>query len=195
VSANELSRILQHRYSATANAVYRWWYDTVERYTRSYLTFSTDRPNAILGIVETIATFLGLRTSDYVFDFWKPRFVHNLLWLAAESDQCRCRLDVTVPSWSWLLVSVGVYCNAELSGKCQLLTDLVQVPVSFGGSPADSGCLLCGPMCQVALRRNSAQNQRDLDLDLVSQGLLLRGVFGETCDVILDDETLNEPQI
>jgi hypothetical protein len=49
-------------------------------------------------------------------------------------------------------------------------------------------------MCQVGLRRNSAPNRRDLDLDLVNRGLLLRGVFGETCDVILDDETMDEPQ-
>jgi hypothetical protein len=99
------------------------WYEIVEAYTRSKLSFSTDRFTAISGIVKRIEE----RTNRAcIAGLWEDRLATDLLWFASERPGTRIKevlppmrlrdlggLPTTqgpqiAPTWSWMSVDAVI---------------------------------------------------------------------------------------
>lgn len=76
------------------------WTRVMETYTRSSLTFPTDRVAALAGIAEMIKSTTRM---DYVAGLWVELFPEVLLWWPGVSQP-----TLPMPSWSWLTWNVPI---------------------------------------------------------------------------------------
>jgi hypothetical protein len=76
------------------------WHSVVNSYTRSSLTYQTDRIVALAGIAQMAEKVTGL---TYLVGLWKEQLPLDLLWYSRESDGGgRRRPDAwRAPTWSW----------------------------------------------------------------------------------------------
>ncbi|KAI6336593.1 hypothetical protein MCOR28_008967 [Pyricularia oryzae] len=81
----------------------RWW-ELLQRYSRLNLTFGSDKLAAVHGVIETLASYTGLKS---VGGHWMQMLPHDLLWIAGFSqyDRHSCVRPPDywkrAPSWSW----------------------------------------------------------------------------------------------
>ncbi|TLD31650.1 hypothetical protein PspLS_01820 [Pyricularia sp. CBS 133598] len=81
----------------------RWW-ELLRRYSRLNLTFGSDKLAAVHGVIETLASYTGLKS---VGGHWMQMLPHDLLWIAGFSqyDRHSCVRPANywkrAPSWSW----------------------------------------------------------------------------------------------
>ncbi|KAH7309760.1 heterokaryon incompatibility protein-domain-containing protein [Stachybotrys elegans] len=81
------------------------WYRVLVSYTERLLTQETDRPLAIRGVVDHIATTVGY---TYCHGIWQEDAARGLLWernASVEERWCRSQHSGwEAPSWSWLSI-------------------------------------------------------------------------------------------
>jgi hypothetical protein len=76
------------------------WWSWVHKYTSRSLTYITDRPAAIHGVVD----HYSFRTKDErVTGLWKRTLPNNLLWRAAKPGR-RIQSNPKMPTWSWMSI-------------------------------------------------------------------------------------------
>jgi hypothetical protein len=73
------------------------WWRLVEEYTKCNITYIEDKWKAIQGLANVIESSTGLKSLD---GLWEGRLHYELLWRAVK--RMPARLDIEVPSWSWL---------------------------------------------------------------------------------------------
>lgn len=92
-----------------------YWGSVVEICSRMPLTKDTDRPVAIMGIVDVFRPFLG----EYLAGMWRELLPRHLMWstrdhkkkhpLDAERNSCYRPSAKRAPTWSWLSVEGAVF--------------------------------------------------------------------------------------
>ncbi|KAH7401732.1 heterokaryon incompatibility protein-domain-containing protein [Phaeosphaeria sp. MPI-PUGE-AT-0046c] len=83
-----------------------YWWQLIRNYTSRTATFSTDRWEAIRGLATEVERIHG---HHLLYGLWSHRVKLELLW-AAVGDRGE-RLDIGVPSWSWLSITAPVQLN------------------------------------------------------------------------------------
>lgn len=78
------------------------WQELLQRYSKTDISFSTDRLVAISAIARTICESAGLRAGDYYAGIWAPFLPRAMLW-TLESPGRRPPTFVA-PTWSWASV-------------------------------------------------------------------------------------------
>jgi hypothetical protein len=76
------------------------WFEIVERYCKTDLTFETDKLPAISGLARYIRNHTG---DQYCSGIWKSQFHLGLIW-APDSQGVKRALSSRAPSWSWASV-------------------------------------------------------------------------------------------
>ena len=75
------------------------WYDGVADYSSRELTYETDRPVALQGIVTHISRMTGL---NYFAGLWQEDIIRGLLWERQNTSlDSWSRSSTPAPSWSW----------------------------------------------------------------------------------------------
>lgn len=98
----------------------RTWWNIVRIYTACQLTFDRDKWNAISGLATQVESTTG---ETLVHGLWSTHLVQELLWHTFTIGR---KVEIDVPSWSWLSVSAEVMGhtlspNAVVSVSVQLL--------------------------------------------------------------------------
>ncbi|KAF2818538.1 hypothetical protein CC86DRAFT_241286, partial [Ophiobolus disseminans] len=76
------------------------WFEIVERYCKTDLTFEKDK----LPAISRLARYIQAHTGDeYHSGFWKSQFPVGLLW-APDSQGVKRSMSSRAPSWSWASV-------------------------------------------------------------------------------------------
>ena len=95
-----LRRILKESVPRVKNLFLEVWLRVMETYTRSALTFPTDRIAALAGIAGMIKSSTGM---DYLAGLWVELFPEALLWWPGTPQS-----KLPLPSWSWLSWDVPI---------------------------------------------------------------------------------------
>jgi hypothetical protein len=72
------------------------WHSIVEEYTKSIMTFPTDRSPGISGMINFIRRHTKL---DITFGMWHKWMIEEITWIA---DTPGKRLENNAPTWSWM---------------------------------------------------------------------------------------------
>jgi hypothetical protein len=148
--------------------VYRQWEILVQKYNMCLLTYASDRPIAILGIVAVISRLLGLDiNTDYIHGLWRPRFIDGLSWTnwkrSQDPLQRADRVHHSVPTWSWQFVDAA---SCPLTGprsrfgsevdnlRRAIIAELISIDRVVIRNIERDACSLRGPLCPVRLCRN-----------------------------------------
>ncbi|KAG4295200.1 hypothetical protein FPRO06_01784 [Fusarium proliferatum] len=138
------------------------WYELVEKYSQTSLSFPDDRLLAISALAKRFCSTMCLRPPDYLAGMWKDDLPQSLLWFQ-DSLPGRSGPEPTsieremrnAPSWSWASVIAPIQTVEPLSLVVTTEVLCVQIarlsPNFFNGT--DSCRLrLRGPVCK--FRRN-----------------------------------------
>jgi len=85
------------------------WHSLVQRYSRTSLTYESDRIDAIAGIVGQMYGTMNGR-NQYLAGLWRETLFEDMLWYCARETPTSGR-PVTSPSeptWSWMSIVLGV---------------------------------------------------------------------------------------
>ncbi|KAI1809561.1 HET-domain-containing protein [Poronia punctata] len=83
--------------------VYKLWGGIVRSYSRTKLTYPSDKLVAIAGIAKVMRARLG-DEDEYVVGMWRSRLASHLLWQVSSSSSSPSSSASRKPSWSWLSV-------------------------------------------------------------------------------------------
>ncbi|KAF2650261.1 HET-domain-containing protein [Lophiostoma macrostomum CBS 122681] len=88
------------------SVIRRAWYETVQNYTKSELTYQSDKLVAIAGIAKTFQSVLD---DVCIAGLWKRTLIMDLLWCraGAESTGLHRAFD-RAPSWSWACLDCAI---------------------------------------------------------------------------------------
>lgn len=78
------------------------WAELLQRYSKTDISFSTDRLVAISAIARAICESAGLRASDYYAGIWAPFLPRAMLWTFQSPG--RRPPTYVAPTWSWASV-------------------------------------------------------------------------------------------
>lgn len=95
-SANWLE-VLRSKDLEPNTVVYKYWCVAIEAYSRTSITFDSDKLIAISGIARAL---LGLFDDEYLAGLWGGRIIWELLW-KAEGPPARHPKQMCPPTWSW----------------------------------------------------------------------------------------------
>lgn len=116
----------------TAVYGYQLWSDVVEKYSRSTLTFQSDKLVAVAGLAAEIQRMVR---DEYCAGLWKKHLLSHLLWRANPMERRQgdelvsgpnC-LEYVAPSWSWASVQCpveAVYFDPEFHYPVAKILDL-----------------------------------------------------------------------
>jgi hypothetical protein len=111
---------------------YQLWSDIVEKYSRSTLTFQSDKLVAVAGLAAEIQRMVR---DEYCAGLWKKHLLSHLLWRANPMERRQgdelvsgpnC-LEYVAPSWSWASVQCpveAVYFDPEFHYPVAKILDL-----------------------------------------------------------------------
>lgn len=155
-----------------ANEVlYDVWDSLVTTYCDGALTFTSDRPIAIMGLARVFCNYLQLGPSDYCAGVWRPHARLALMW----KRDCTFREgdipwagDSSACSWSWLYGEGSVTPGRVIHGARFVLPrpvmevlDMSTVPVDDPFGPIRSGTArVRAPLCKVSFELDSSGANR-----------------------------------
>ncbi|KAK1062703.1 hypothetical protein LTR74_010018 [Friedmanniomyces endolithicus] len=188
------ARVLQtHNLSSeVTQAVYALWDNLVALYTRSNLTYGSDKAVAIQGVAKVICRYLRLdESSAYVNGLWRPRFVDGLMWICERSQNRDSGgpLDSGACSWSWLSRR-GKICSSHGGGTpvSQVLEIQADCILNTPTAAAGGFARLRGPMCRAVV---SFAMSAEIDNPMWQPFQILLGgeimVATKSCTLYFDD--------
>lgn len=136
--------------------LYDFWYRLISVYSEAALTFSSDRPIAIAGLAYSFCHSLGLSETNYLCGLWRPRLIHDMMWMANRDWMVppqHSRVS-NVPTWSWLSVCRGVFQQTHFD--CYIAAEIIHASTKPLGDPF--GSVLSGTiqlrthLCAVSFR-------------------------------------------
>ncbi|PSN60875.1 HET-domain-containing protein [Corynespora cassiicola Philippines] len=98
------------------------WFEIVERYSKTELTFATDKLPAISGLARYIQSHTG---KEYFSGIWEPTFHIGLVW-ASDRHLIKRTTSSRAPSWSWASVD-GPIQHPRLRGDIKRRSQLLKV--------------------------------------------------------------------
>ncbi|KAK0106270.1 hypothetical protein ONS96_003910 [Cadophora gregata f. sp. sojae] len=123
------------------------WYNLLELYSRTLVTFPNDRLLAISGIAKRYCKHAGLNPSDYLAGMWKLDTPLSLLWHEPGSNLPRRPEAIPLngeaadaPTWSWASILTDAVFVMRLYASFQTRTEVLAVkmyrcsPNPFGGA-------------------------------------------------------------
>lgn len=136
-------------------------------YCDGALTFTSDRPIAIMGLARVFCNYLQLSPSDYCAGLWKPHMRLALMWKRyrtfREGDTPWAG-DSSVCSWSWLYDEGSVTPGRVIHGTrfvvprpVMEVLDISTVPVDDPFGPIRSGTVrVRAPLCKMSFELDSS---------------------------------------
>ncbi|KAI2625697.1 heterokaryon incompatibility protein-domain-containing protein [Hypoxylon sp. NC1633] len=117
-----LSSSMRRDFTKTSSRDLRQLWDlVVKQYSRTSLTYETDRLVALSGLARLWAS---LRPDDYIAGLWKKRILSNLCWIDDNDGAPQSKgggpvlnSSYIAPSWSWASGSYVISYPAWISGK------------------------------------------------------------------------------
>jgi len=139
------------------------WYDLVEEYSYTSLTFADDRLLALSAVAKRFCSALGLDPSEYLAGMWKNDLPLSMLWgqrsypgMNGPEPMTNTTTEIRhAPSWSWASV-LGPIRNVELSSLAAT-TEVLDVQITrlspnfFDGADSCRLRLRC-PLCKFVRR-------------------------------------------
>ncbi|KAF9697271.1 hypothetical protein EKO04_004797 [Ascochyta lentis] len=106
-----------HNCSGIQAALHQSWNSMVEAYTRSNLTYSSDKLVAIAGVM---SRYERLSKDECLFGLWRHNLAKNLLWYRSSSSGGGTRPATLsrIPSWSWACLDCPITFHGQ--GKTML---------------------------------------------------------------------------
>ncbi|KAH8691726.1 heterokaryon incompatibility protein-domain-containing protein, partial [Phaeosphaeriaceae sp. PMI808] len=139
------------------------WYELVEAYSRTELSFADDRLLAVSALAKRCCLGMGLDSSDYLAGMWKIDLPLSMLWcqrshLDVVTSQSTVNIERTMrhaPSWSWasILTEVDFIGLSDLVATTEVLDIGIKrlSPNFFGGTDS----------CRLRLRRRICRFRRE----------------------------------
>ncbi|KAH7390478.1 heterokaryon incompatibility protein-domain-containing protein [Pyrenochaeta sp. MPI-SDFR-AT-0127] len=165
--------------------VYEVWGRICEDYSRSALTYTSDKLIAFAGIVSEFQS--RLPNDKYLAGIWKADLINGLLWKAAAIDGWPIQpngshnLDADpyitssmpdtyrAPSWSWLAKDCGIVWQASTRYSPQALVKILEAKVDFVDGDDHAGTIQGGHLtvrgCLRAARWKQEGNIDSIILD------------------------------
>jgi hypothetical protein len=127
-------QIMKHHVEASAedrSAAYRTWYSLVSTYTRTKLSFPSDKVAAFSAIAKEMSRILK---DEYIVGMWRRSLESELLWsVETNSTVVAARPAIyRAPTWSWMAVDGAINTNRQVAGLAtDLLFEVVHVEVDY----------------------------------------------------------------
>jgi len=119
---------------AEPDAVVRFWYGFVERYSSRALTRKSDRLPAAFGMATELRRLMP--RNCFLAGLWESHLAESLLWRVsdletaergAEPTTTTVLVDFHVPSWSWASLDCAVVCDTHtIFGEIGVVATVVQ---------------------------------------------------------------------
>jgi hypothetical protein len=122
VDARTAFNISYKPYSGDIKDLLIRWFEIVERYCKTDLTFETDKLPAISGLARYIQNHTG---DQYCSGIWESQFHLGLLW-APGSQGVKRPMSIRAPSWSWASVD-GPVQYPGFRGDIDLRSRLIRI--------------------------------------------------------------------
>jgi hypothetical protein len=139
---------------APPTSLFEVWDDIVYRYTRTSLTYTSDKAIAIGGLARAIQR--RLEDSDqYLAGVWRSSWISQIMW--SSFDPSESVKSDRVPSWSWLSVDGAINMHSrhehEYVPIATLIgTDIVPVTEDPFGSLKSAVIWILGPLFRIDVR-------------------------------------------
>ena len=104
-------------------AFHATWNWILRYYTRTTLSWETDRPIALFGIITMLSTLFCRDIFDFVAGIWKPCLPYQLLWYV-EGPCHERKASSEAPSWSWLSWGSSVAYHDTLPSSVPMISIL-----------------------------------------------------------------------
>ncbi|KXX78452.1 Heterokaryon incompatibility protein 6, OR allele [Madurella mycetomatis] len=140
------------------------WYEVVEQYSQTFLTFADDRLCAISAIAKRFCAALQLAPSDYLAGLWKSQLPLSLLWFqnqhqdsdTPEPTRIAAEIDLA-PSWSWasIMAPIGSVRRDNLTATAEVLdVHIARISPNLfdGAEPGSCRLRLRGFICRFERR-------------------------------------------
>jgi Heterokaryon incompatibility protein (HET) len=102
------------------------WHNLVSEYSKSELTFGTDKVVAFAGVAECMMRY---RTDPYTAGMWQDTLVYDLAWWRSAYDRTTMPIGAThsrAPSWSWACVDGEIRWPNTMGGIRHKFTDVLE---------------------------------------------------------------------
>ena len=130
------------------------WDDIVYHYTRSSLTYTSDKAIAIGGLARMFQRRLG-DSNQYLAGLWRDNWITQIMW--SSFDPSESVKSDRVPSWSWLSVDGAINMHTHPENKqipiaTLVRTDIVPVTQDLFGLLKSAVIWILGPLFRVDVR-------------------------------------------
>ena len=127
------------------------WDDIVYRYTRTSLTYTSDKAIAIGGLARLFQRRLG-DSNRYIAGLWRDSWITQIMW--SSFDPSESVKSDRVPSWSWLSVDGAInmhtrHENKQIPTATLVRTDIVPVTEDPFGLLEKAVIWILGPLFRV----------------------------------------------
>ena len=133
------------------------WLSVVHAYTKTKLTYGSDKLIAFAGIAQEAQRSRGLPSAHYLAGLWKDDLPVDLLWRLA-SPGTRDTTTYRAPSWSWTSVDGEVYFHSpeeRAQARDNMVTRIIESCVfanqGWYGPVSDGRLKINGPIFRVTL--------------------------------------------
>jgi hypothetical protein len=171
----------------------RRWHNLCEAYSRSKLTYASDRIMAFSGAAEE---YQQLMKMPYLAGFWRSQLERQLIWRVRNPASTQRTVPEHAPTWSWLSVE-GAIVAPDLVLQPQVVSVISEAEVKpsdpqYPFGPMDGGRLrsnafICHLFCQEAATKGV-----DLKLDTV---LSMNNLGCYLFPLILDCSAYTPPKV
>ena len=120
---DELPSIFYRHEHLSKREIWQSWRDILQAYTRTFLTFRSDKLVAIAGIVRNVHEKTG---DQYLAGIWASNLHKELCWHVVSAGGTR---NYLIPSWSWAATDSRIEMPPELYEVIILTTEVVKVQV------------------------------------------------------------------
>jgi hypothetical protein len=142
------------------------WYEVVEAYSRTSLTFIEDRLLAISAVAKLFCSAMRLDPSEYLAGMWKDDLPLSMLWyhdrhsnMSGPDQTATIATEMKhAPSWSWAsaLGSIGSVELSSLVAATEVVDiQIVRVSPNFFDGVESCRLRLRGPVCKARRRVQS----------------------------------------
>ena len=171
------------------------WAAIVQAYTRTELTYGSDKLVALAGIAEAVSRIVGIPGTDYLAGLWAQDIVVDLLWRMANSG-CRRAAEYRAPSWTWASTDGEIYMHSSdireqnRRHTCARVVEHSTSPIAAAFGPVVGGQLkMSGPLIKLSRSDVDTSNSDEAHLQSISldgQVFIHDSGFAE----VLDDDRL-----
>ncbi|KAI0533850.1 hypothetical protein GGR58DRAFT_521052 [Xylaria digitata] len=148
--------------SASMDQLKRRWYELAEQYSRTSLTFPSDRLLAISAVAKRLCLAMKLHPSDYLAGMWKNDLPQSLLWFQSTADNPEPSTEkhsidtdemesTCAPTWSWAsILSSSSHVETDSQVVKTTLLDMLMSRISSNFFDGATSCRLRlqGPLCK-----------------------------------------------